>query len=206
MRLVDLFLAILFAFAITSYAFPDADFPTLEARKNGNNTKTDDSRKSLKKTCRKMRKLNMLTTLATNQTRLDEWIANGMLTAAKADKIKQKASKATTELKSLQSNSTLVGQCAIVNAGIENNKQCKQMNTLTRLAALASNETAMAEFEARRGLNETLIEKLKEKIQEASKTLEKLQANTTLVDFCKQKQQQKDAASTGTSKVLRALS
>jgi hypothetical protein len=203
MRLIDLLLAVLFAFATTSCAWPEANIPTLQARKNGNNTRTDNSGQSLKKTCKKMRKLNMLTALAANQTKLDEWVARGMLTAAKADKIKEKASKATTKLESLQSNSTLVSQCAVVNAEIEINKQCKQMGTLTKLAALAHNETAMAEFETRRGLNEKLIEKLREKIQDASKTLKKMQANTTLADFCKQKQQQKDAAGTGTSKVLR---
>jgi hypothetical protein len=201
MRFADLLLTVLFAFATTSYAWPGANFPILEARKDGNNTKTGNSAQSLKGTCKKMRKLNMFTSLASNQTKLDEWVANGMLTATKAKKIKAKASKATSKLQALQSNSTLVSQCAIVNADIDTKRQCEQMKKLTQLAELAGNETAMADFQTRRNLNEMLMEKLREKIQDASKTLETMKANATLADFCKQKQQQKGAG-TGTSKVL----
>jgi hypothetical protein len=202
MRFVDLLLTFLFAFATTSYAWPGANFPTLEVRKDGNNTKTGNSAQPLKRTCKKMRKLKMITSLASNQTKLDEWVANGMLTATKAKKIKAKASKATSKLQALQSNSTLVSQCAIVNADIDTKNQCKQMKMLTQLAELAGNETAMAEFQTRRDLNEALMEELREKIQDASKTLETMKANVTLTDFCKQRQQQKGAAGTGTSKVL----
>jgi hypothetical protein len=201
MRFVDLVLALLFAFATTSYAWPGANFPTLEVRKDGNNTKTGNSAQSLKRTCKKMRKLNILTSLASNQTKLDEWVANGMLTATKAKKIKAKASKATSKLQALQSNSTLVSQCAIVNADIDTNRQCKQMKTLTQLAELAGNKTAMFEFQTRRDLNETVMEMLRERIQDASKTLETMKANATLTDLCKQRQQ-KGEAGTGTSKVL----
>jgi hypothetical protein len=46
-----------------------------------------------------------------------------------------------------------------------------------------------------------VMEMLRERIQDASKTLETMKANATLTDLCKQKQQQ-GAAGTGTSKVL----
>lgn len=193
MRSISVLFAILFAFAATSYAWPSAEHQTLEVRKpsDGNNTKSDDPERALKKSCKKMRKLTVLSEIANNQTKLDAWVAEGKLDAPEVDAIKAKAVNATAELQAMQSNTTLVGECAIVDAERKSAQQCRQMKKLTKLAALAGNDTAMAAYEQKKGLNETDIEKLKTKVAEAATKLQELQSNTTLTDLCTQRQQQK---------------
>lgn len=198
MHSFSILLALLFAFVTTSYAWPGVDYPGLEPRKHGNGTKSNDPERALDKSCNKMRKLTMLSDLANNQTKLDAWVAAGKLDTTKVDALKAKAANATMELQTMQSNTTLVGECAVVDANLKTVSQCKQMKALTKLAALAGNDTAMTAFEQKKGLNETGIEKLKAKIAEASTKLQAMQSNTTLTDFCTQRQQQK-----GDSKFLR---
>ena len=193
MRSISVLFAILFAFAATSYAWPSAEYPTLEVRKHGdgNSTKSNNPERALKKSCKKMRKLTALSQIAANQTKLDAWVAEGKLDTAEVDAIKAKAANATAELQTMQSNTTLAGECAVVDAEHKTVQQCKQMKKLTKLAALAGNDTAMAAFEQKKGLNETGIEKLKAKVAEAATKLQEMQSNTTLTDFCTQRQQQK---------------
>ncbi|KAJ4339159.1 hypothetical protein N0V95_007844 [Ascochyta clinopodiicola] len=200
MRSFSFLLALLFACAATSYAWPSADFPTLEPRKRGNDTESNNPERVLKKSCKKLRKLTVLSELANNQTKLDAWVTAGKLDTAEVDAIKAKAANATTELQSMQANTTLVGECAIVNAERKSVNQCKQMKKLAKLAALAGNDTAMAAFEQKKGLNETGIEKLKAKIAQASTKLQEMQSNTTLTSFCTQRQQQKGDTSSAEDK------
>jgi hypothetical protein len=182
MRSFNVLLAILFSFAATSYAWPKIEFRTLEPRKHGdgNGTDSNNPKRALKNSCKKMRKLTIFTQFAANQTKLDAWVAEGKLDTAQVDAIKAKAANATTELQTMQSNTTLVSECAVVNAERKSVTQCWQMKKLNKLAKLAGNDTALAAFETKKGLNETGIEKLKAKIAEAS-----------LTDFCTQRQQQK---------------
>ncbi|KAF3053778.1 hypothetical protein E8E11_005015 [Didymella keratinophila] len=211
MRSFSVILALLFAFVATSYAWPSAEFPTLEARKHGdgNSTKSNNPENVLKKSCKKMRKLNALSQIAANQTKLDAWVAEGKLDTAEVDALKAKAANATAELQTMQSNTTLVSECAIVNAERKSVNQCKQMKMLTKLAALAGNETAMTAFEEKKKLNETGVAKLKTKIAEAQTKLKDMQSNTTLTDFCTQRAQQQqqkggdssDSSSDGTSTI-----
>ncbi|KAJ4323306.1 hypothetical protein N0V94_001922 [Neodidymelliopsis sp. IMI 364377] len=188
MRSLSLLLAIFFAFATSSYAWPSDGFPTLEPRKHGDGN-TNGTERGLEKSCKKLRKLEVLSNLAANQTKLDDWVSKGKLDTAEVDAIKAKAANATAELQTMQSNTTLVGECAVVNAERKSVGQCKQMKKLAKLAALAGNETAMTAFETKKGLNETGIEKLKTWIAEASTKLQEMQSNTTLTDFCAQRQQ-----------------
>jgi hypothetical protein len=201
MRSFSVILALLFAFAATSYAWPGAEFPTLEVRKHGegNSTKSNNPENVLKKSCKKMRKLNALSQIAANQTKLDAWVTEGKLNTAEVDALKAKAANATAELKTLQSNTTLVSECAIVNAERKSVGQCMQMKMLTKLAALAGNETAMTAFEEKKKLNETGIEKLKTRIAEAQTKLKDLQSNITLTDFCTQRAQQQQQKGGGES-------
>ncbi|KZM26456.1 hypothetical protein ST47_g2261 [Ascochyta rabiei] len=195
MRSLSFLLALLFACAATSYAWPSVNFPPLEPRRHGNDTESNGTERALKKSCRKIRNLAVLSGLASNQTKLDAWVAEGRLNTAEVDAIKAKAANATTELQSLQTNTTLVGECTVVNAERESVKQCKQMMKLAKLASLAGNDTATAAFEQKKGLNETGIENLKAKIAEASTKLQEMQSNTTLTSFCTQRQQQNGDAS-----------
>ncbi|KAF1924202.1 uncharacterized protein M421DRAFT_425041 [Didymella exigua CBS 183.55] len=205
MRSFSVLLALLFAFAATSYAWPSAEFPSLEARKQdgGNSTKSNDPQRALKKSCQKMRKLNALSALAMNQTKLDAWVAQGKLDAAEVNTIKAKAANATETLKTMESNATLVSECAVVNAERKTIGQCNQMKMLTKLAALAGNATAMTAYEQKKKLNETGIEKLKAKIATAQTKLTEMKSNTTLTTFCTQRAQQQqqkgDTSSSGSS-------
>lgn len=194
MRSFSVLLTLILTITASSYAWPSTDYPTLEAREHGERNKTDsnDPEHALKKSCKRMRRLNALSQLSANQTKLDAWVAEGKLDIAGVEVIKEKAANATTELQTLQSNTTLVAECAVVNAERRSVRQCKKMKKLTKLVALAGNETALTAFEQKKGLNETGIERLKAKIAEASTKLQEMQSNNTLTDFCAQRQQQKD--------------
>mgnify|MGYP004507274719 CR=1 FL=1 len=97
-----------------------------------------------------MCRLNALPQIASKQTKLDAWVAEGKLDTAEVDPIKAKAANATAELQTMQSNTTLVSECTIVDAEHNSVKQCKQMKRLTKLAALAGDEAAMAAYEQKR--------------------------------------------------------
>lgn len=199
MRSFSFLLALVLAFATASYAWPSADFPTLEARKGGkgNGTQSANPQKALQKECRKMRNLNALTQLAANQTKLDSWVSMGKLDQAGVDALKAKAANATTELKTLESNTTLVTECAAVNAERKSLGQCMEMKQLTKLATLAGNATALAAFESKKKMNETQMEKFKTKIADAPAKLKELMANTTLTTFCTQHQADNKDKKTG---------
>ena len=182
MRSISFLLAFLFAFATTSYAYPSFEY-TLSPRQNGNDTSASPDR-ALKKNCRKIRKLTSLTALASNQTKIDELVAQGRLTADGVTQLQAHAANATTILQTLQSNSTLVAQCDIINAQRKDAKQCNQIQRLTSLAELAGNQTALDEIAARFGMNETRLE---EKVTQAATKLQELETNTTLTDFCAQR-------------------
>lgn len=118
-----------------------------------------------------MRKLTVLSEIAASQTKLDIWVAEGKLNSARVEAFKAKAANATAELQIMQSNTTLASECMVVDAERKSINQCKQMEKLTKLAVLAvlaGNDTALAAFEQKKGLNQTGIEKLKAEVAEAS--------------------------------------
>jgi hypothetical protein len=183
--------ALLFAFLAVSYA---SDVPALAARKDRNATRSKGN-DSIEKTCKEMSKLTFLTSLAANQTKLDQLVAKGKMDTAKVDGLKAKAAAAMPKLQALTSNTTLTTECATLNADKQMKKQCKQMKKLKKFANLASNTTAMEAFAAHKKLNGTQVGNLKKKLQKMETELKALQANTTLTDFCKQMKQGKGAAS-----------
>ena len=199
MRSFSFLLALILAFATASYALPSTDFPTLEARKEGkgNGTQSSNPEKALKQTCKKMRNLNAVSMLAANQTKLDSWVAAGKLDQAGVDALKAKAATATTELKTMQSNTTLVTECAAVDAERKSVSQCMQMKQLTKLATLAGNATALAAFEQKKKMNDTQIEMFKTKIADAPAKLKEMMSNTTLTTFCTQRQADNKDKKTG---------
>ncbi|KAH7355788.1 hypothetical protein BKA66DRAFT_270058 [Pyrenochaeta sp. MPI-SDFR-AT-0127] len=192
MRSFNFVLTLLFAFLATSYAWPTTDFAVLEVRRNRGGNDTNSNGNPTKKACRQLAKLTKLTELAANQTKLDELVAKGKMNATDVEELKTEAADATTRLQTLSANTTLTSECAVINAEKETVGQCKQMNKLQKLADLAGNQTAMDAFVQRKGLNETNVEKLQEKIQQAETKLQEMQSNTTLTDFCTQRKQQKD--------------
>lgn len=205
MRYISVLFAFVFVFAITSYALPNSsprDFSTIYPRKNGNNTDTSPE-KTLKKQCRKLRNLERITSIASNQTKIDELVAKGMITAADVTELKAKAANATTTLESLQSNTTLVAECNIVNAHRKDVDQCRMIQSLTRLTEIAGNQTALKKFAAKKGMNET---RLQEKVTEAETKLKEMETNTTLKDFCAQTKLQQGDGRDGSVKAAESQS
>jgi hypothetical protein len=175
--------ALLFAFLAVSYA---SEIPALEVRKDRNATHTKDDKdgKSVKKACQKMGELTLLTSLAANQTKLDELVAKGKMDAAKVDALKAKAAAAAPKLQALTSNTTLTAECATLETNKKMEKECKHMKKLQGLVDLANNATAISAFAAHKKLNATQIDKLKAGLQGKEAKLKDLQANTTLTAFC----------------------
>ncbi|KAF2024794.1 hypothetical protein EK21DRAFT_77920 [Setomelanomma holmii] len=185
---------LLFAFAATSYAFPNIGFTSLEVRKDRNGTHTKGA-DTIKQACKQMAKLTHLTELAANQTKLDELVAKGKLNSTEVDALKTKATDATTKLQTMASNTTLTTECAAIDAEQKTVSECKQMKQLQKLANLASNTTALDAMVSKKSLNSTEVDKLKEKISKAQTKLQTLSSNTTLTDFCAQRQQGKGTTS-----------
>jgi hypothetical protein len=195
----NILVSLLFAFATTSYASPEPAFHTIEVRKERNST---DSRGD--KSCAQIRKFTFLTSLASNQTKLDTLVSSGKMSTKKADEIKAKAVDANTKLKTLTSNSTLTAECATINADRKVKQECKQMKRWEKLAKLASNTTALNAFAASTKMNGTAVDALKARLQKVETKLKEAQANTTLTDFCKQMKQAngKPANADGESKFI----
>jgi hypothetical protein len=192
-------IALLFALIGFSVAFPG--FHPLEARKGdkegdkgGKNSTSMSNSNSLTHQCKTMSHLTHLTTLAANQTKLDAMVAKDKLNATSVAELKTKASDAATKLQTLSTNTTLVSECAVVDANMKTMGQCKQMKSLTKLAALSGNSTAMDAWVAKKKLNDTQVAKLKEKITKAGTKLDALKGNATLLDICSKavKQQSSD--------------
>jgi hypothetical protein len=204
MRSFSVLIALLFAFVATSYASIDFNLPTLQVRKDGNRTRSNGG-DSTKMACKQIKSLTILTSLAANQTKLDELVAKGKMDAAKIDALKAKAADATTKLQTLSSNTTLTTECAAIAAKGKMKKECGQMKQLQKLANLASNTTAMDAYVAKHKLNSTQADGLKTKLQKAETKLKDLQSNTTLTDFCKEMKQAGGKETSGKSTCLKML-
>lgn len=199
-------ISLLFAFIATAAAFPELHM--FEARKNGNETKhmggkkngTMSSMNSVKKQCKQMSKMMELTMLAANQTKLDALVSKGKLNATEVQVIKDKAANATTTLKTMSANTTLVTECNVIAADKKVQSECKAMKELTKTAALANNQTALDAWVAKKKLNDTQVTKFKDMVTKAETKLKSLQANTTLTDLCtKQKSEKSGSSTTGSA-------
>lgn len=196
MRSFSFIVALMFAFVGFSAAFPQ--FHILEARKGGKNgtssTKNNGTKSnSVNKQCNTMARLTKLTTLAANQTKLDAWIAKGKLNDTSVAALKTKAADAATKLATLTANTTLVGECAVVEAHQQTIGECKAIKKLAKLTALATNQTAMDALISKKQLNDTQITKFKDSITKAQTKLDTLNANITLTDICAAEVSQKDS-------------
>ncbi|KAF2738860.1 hypothetical protein EJ04DRAFT_560509 [Polyplosphaeria fusca] len=200
MRSISFFLVALFAFAATSSALVDVgvDFvPTLEARKAHKNNTAEGNPEN--RQCNRLARLTKLTALAANQTRLDALVAKGRLNETQVENIKAKAANATSTLQTMQSNTTLVQECEVVEAHKQVVRACKKMRVLDKLSTLANNQTAMNEFIATKQLNGTKLEKFQDSIGNATAKLQDLQKNTTLTNLCAQEQKAQGADGSATS-------
>ncbi|KAF1994678.1 hypothetical protein P154DRAFT_366472 [Amniculicola lignicola CBS 123094] len=179
MRSVSFLIVFFLAFASSAFAYNDF-YASLQPRKNHNGTKGN----SINKQCKTLNKLEKLTALASNQTKLDAMIANGKLDDAEVTELKAKAANATAELQTMMANSTLVSTCLVVDAHQKAVSECKTMSKWEKWAAMAGNTTAITALATKKGLNATQTTKLEEKIANATAKLQTMMANTTLVDLC----------------------
>lgn len=183
---ISLFLAV---FIIVSHA--DPDLPTLDSRSPHRNGTHRD--KGTKKTCKKFARLTRLSEFAKNQTRIDEFVAKGRLKDGDVERLKAKGADADNKLRQIKNdNATLAAECTVFAADRKVRRQCFRMRRLTRLASMHDNQTAIEEFATRRGLSQEKITSLQVKVAEAPEKLAELQANSTLVDLCAQRQAERE--------------
>jgi hypothetical protein len=128
--------------------------------------------------CKEMTKLNALVELAANTTRLDRVTKNN---ATKIAEIQAKASTASTTLQTLQSNSTLMAACAVIDAQEAEDNGCQETFALQRFVKFAANSTAVA---TATNNNATKIADIQLKASKAAAKLVTLTSNSTLQADC----------------------
>lgn len=200
MRSFNFMITLILGLVSFTAAFPDFHF--FEAREAGEKNGTSKEKNgtkmnSVKKQCKAMARLTMLTDLANNQTKMDALVSKGKLNDTELTALKAKAAEAGTKLQALTANTTLVGECAVVNAHTKSLRQCKKMKTLTKLTELASNQTAMDALIAKKKLNDTQATELKDNIKSVQIQLDELKSNTTLTDICAKETSQKGNSGSG---------
>ncbi|KUJ14966.1 uncharacterized protein LY89DRAFT_588749 [Mollisia scopiformis] len=148
--------------------------------------------------CKEMKSLNKLVELASNTTKLDKVTKNN---ATKIAEIQAKASDASTQLDTLQSNSTLMSACAVIDAEAAEEDQCQEtfckfMDGLQKFVDVANNQTKLDKLTDG---NTTKEADIKAKAATAQTKLTAMQSNSTLVSACDALKTSKDGTSTSAS-------
>jgi hypothetical protein len=154
---------------------------TAVAAKGHNGTTSESSQ------CKQIVKLQSLVDLAANTTKLADKTNNN---ATKIADIQAKASAASTQLTTLTSNSTLVSDCAVIDAAEQTKDTCAEMKELQKYITMASNSTKVA---TKTDNNATKIAEVAAKASAAQTKLDTLNSNTTLVDACTAIKTEKEA-------------
>jgi len=128
--------------------------------------------------CKEITSLNKLVELASNTTKLDKVTKNN---ATKIAEIQAKASTASTTLKTLESNSTLMSACAVIDAQTAEDDQCQETFVLQGFVKFAANSTAVATATKN---NATKIAKIQSEASKAATKLQTLTSNSTLQAAC----------------------
>jgi hypothetical protein len=142
------------------------------AKKNGTEPASEASQ------CKEIKGLNALVELAGNSTKLDKVTKNN---ATKIAEIQAKASAAAPMLQTLQSNTTLMSACAVIDASEMETNQCQETFMLQRFVKFAANTTAVASATKN---NATKIANIELKASDAASKLEALTSNSTLQAAC----------------------
>ncbi|OCL03110.1 hypothetical protein AOQ84DRAFT_357071 [Glonium stellatum] len=182
---------LLICFCTTYAAFIGTDHAAINQKRHDHSNHTHaglahmhHNQTTLDRECAKIRELTALTDLVNNATKLQELETKDHLSAAQVAELKDKASNATTKLTTLKANSTLVADCAVVDAKLRLEEQCAHIARLTALTDLVNNATKLSELETKKNLTAEEIAKLKEKAANATVRLTEMEKNTTLVDSC----------------------
>jgi hypothetical protein len=122
--------------------------------------------------------------MATNQTLLDDLLAEKKVTQDQVDYIEARKDAINSELQELGSNTTLTTECDTIDAHRKAVRDCKKLDKLEKLAELASNKTAYNEHLAGEVLNQKQMEQLQKNMEDAEIKLQELRSNNTLVKLC----------------------
>jgi hypothetical protein len=142
------------------------------AKKNGTEPVSEASQ------CKEIKGLNALVELAGNSTKLDKVTKNN---ATKIAEIQAKASAAAPMLQTLQSNTTLMSACAVIDASEMETNLCQETFMLQRFVKFAANTTAVASATKN---NATKIANIELNASDAASKLETLTSNSTLQAAC----------------------
>jgi hypothetical protein len=115
---------------------------------------------------------------ASNSTEVSNTSKNN---STKASEIATEVSSSATKLQQLQSNSTLVALCLIVDAHEREKHECEEIEKLETLIKLASNDTGLADKTKN---NATRIGENKAESSKFAARLAEFQNNATLVSDC----------------------
>ncbi|EKD18728.1 hypothetical protein MBM_02970 [Drepanopeziza brunnea f. sp. 'multigermtubi' MB_m1] len=133
---------------------------------------------SEKSMCKQMHKLEKFVAFASNTTEL-ELITNN--NATKVTQLQAEASAAAQKLSTMQSNATLVADCAVVNAQAEEEDQCRETFALQQFVKFAANTTEVA---AKTNNDATKIANIQAEASVAATKLQSLESNSTLQAAC----------------------
>ncbi|KIW03276.1 hypothetical protein, variant [Verruconis gallopava] len=135
--------------------------------------------------CAEIAEITAIVNLVNNATELAKFETRHNLSQSDIAEIKSKAATDEAKLKALQSNSTLMQECAVMAAGMKLRAQCREIKELTMLSDLANNQTALQEFQTKHNLTAAEMTKFTDRAKNATEKLATLQKNTTLVAACK---------------------
>lgn len=162
----------------------------------GNGTQHDGAN-NVKEKCVEINRLTELTNLVDNSTKLADFQTKHNLTAAEMTKLKSEAANATATLKQLSSNTTLVSQCATINAAEKLKTTCKEMQGLSDVIALVNNATALQALQTKYNLTNAEVAKIKQGAANATAKLTMLKSNSTLVAACQKLESGMNGTMTG---------
>ncbi|KAE9371326.1 hypothetical protein N431DRAFT_545599 [Stipitochalara longipes BDJ] len=132
----------------------------------------------LERDCLELLKLEEFLKFASNATEVSTKANNN---GTRITEIAAEASQGSTKLQQLQSNSTLVAICFIVDAHNKEKHQCEEIKGLEKFIAFANNSTALVDDTKN---NVTKINEIKAESSKAADRLANLQSNATLVADC----------------------
>ncbi|KAL9113387.1 MAG: hypothetical protein Q9227_002428 [Pyrenula ochraceoflavens] len=206
MRFIYTLVTVPLLFSSSIFAVPEPKGDGQRAAKNGTMSNSLDHQ------CAKMASLEQLSKLAANQSKVDEIVAKKKLSDTKAADFKAKVANASTELQAMQSNTTLVSDCGVVDAHFKLKVQCNEMDRLMTMKQIADNNaTALTDFLTKHKIdskNQTAVNHVKEKAANSTMRLNKLMSNSTLMSDCEglKAEQQKGSSSATQSGSAQAAS
>ncbi|KAJ8060065.1 hypothetical protein OCU04_011675 [Sclerotinia nivalis] len=145
---------------------------TAVAAKGNNGTLTEEQ------TCKEMLGLNSLVKFANDPAKVEAITGND---TTKVAAFQAKASAASVKLTELQSNTTLMTNCAVIDAAIMTNSSCTQQFLLQKFVDFAANDTLVT---ATVNNDMTKVAEIELKASDAAAKLQMLQSNATLQAAC----------------------